>query len=228
MSGFLHALLQKFLLPVVSGFLSVAAIASQEAVDQAVWSAAQNAQDLTFKAGTRQGEFASCELVFSYPYRDYRAYKGAPLIVRGSVSSNLLSNKPFNYLLKVVPIRLTFDTKTKKFDHVVLAPAVASMKVNGQSMATYLIQTFKCEDKGLCVGYAGKPADAGLSLIKTSLDTVPFDAQVFFSASKDGFDESFKLSDLKPEDPKKSNEMLRYEFSQCLLNLVQKQMDGMK
>lgn len=203
-------------------------IASQDVIDQAVWSVAQNAQDLTFNAGTRQGEFASCELVFSYPYRDYRAYKGAPLIVRGSVSSNLLSNRPFNYLLKVVPIRLTFDTKTKKFDHVVLAPAVASMKVNGQSMAPYLIQTFKCEDKGLCVGYSGKPADAGLSLMQASLDAMPFDAQIFFSASKNGFDESFRLSDLKPENPKKSNEQLRFEFSQCLLGLVDKQMESMK
>ena len=78
------------------------------------------------------------------------------------------------------------------------------------------------------MAYAGKADDAGLSLIKTSLDTVPFDAQIFFSASKNGFDESFKLSELKPEDPKKSNEQLRYEYSQCLLNLVQKQMGAMK
>ncbi|WP_396189688.1 hypothetical protein [Flavobacterium sp.] len=210
----------------LTGIFSVSR-ASQDAVDQAVWSVAQNAQDLSFRQGTRQGEFASCELIYSYPYRDHRAYKGAPLIVRGSISSNLIQNKPFNYLLKVVPIRLVFDPKTKEFGHLVLAPEAASMKVNGQTMKPYLVQSFKCEDRGLCVGYAGKPTDAGLLLIMTSLDTVPFDAQIFFSASKNGFDESFKLSDLKPEDPKKTNEQLRYEFSQCLLNLVQKQMDSM-
>lgn len=219
--------LYKLALPAALSALSLCANASQEAVDQAVWSVAQNAQDLKFKAGTRQGELASCELVFSYPYRDHRAYKGAPLIVRGSVSSNLLKDKPFNYLLKVVPIRLTFDPKTKEFGNVVLAPALASMKINEQSMTSYLVQTFQCEDKGLCVGYAGKPTDAGFSLIKASLDTVPFDAQIYFSASKNGFDESFKLSELKPEDTKKTNEQVRYEFSQCLLNLVQKQMDAM-
>lgn len=204
--------------------ISFAANASQEAVDQAVWSVAQKAQDLTFRTGTRQGELASCELIYSYPYRDHRAYKGAPLIVRGSISSNLVKDKTFNYLLKVLPIRLTFDTKGNQFSYSVLAPAVASMKVNGQGMGAYQIQTFECEDKGLCVGYAGKPSDAGLSLIKTSLDVVPFDAQIFFSATKNGFDESFKLSELRPEDPKKSNEQIRYEFSQCLLNIVEKQM----
>lgn len=204
------------------------AFASQDAVDQAVWSVAQNAQDLTFRAGTRQGELASCELIFSYPYRDFRAYKGAPIIVRGSVNSNYMNGKPFNYLLKVVPIRLTFDAKTKQFGKTVLKPAAASMRINGKAVDSYRISTFECEDKGLCVGYAGKPADAGLSLIKESLDTVPFEAQIFFAASKNGFDESFKLSELKPEDPKKSNEQLRYEYSQCLLNLVQKQMGAMK
>lgn len=228
MSGFLHVLLQKFLLPVVSGLLSVSAIASQDAVDQAVWGAAQNAQDLTFKAGTRQGEFASCELVFSYPYIDHRAYKGAPLIVRGSVNSNFFKDKPFNYLLKVTPIRLLFDVKSREFSYKVLTPAAASMKINGQIMQSYKIQEFTCEDKGFCVAYSGKPADAGLSLIKTSLDKTPFDAEIFFSASKNGFDESFKLSELKPEDPKRTNEQIRYEFSQCLLDLVQKQIDGMK
>jgi hypothetical protein len=139
-----------------------------------------------------------------------------------------MNAKPFNYLLKVVPIRLTFDPKTKQFGKTVLKPAAASMRINGNAVESYKISTFECEDNGLCVGYAGKPADAGLSLIKESLDTVPFEAQIFFAANKNGFDESFKLSDLKPEDPKKSNEMLRYEFSQCLLDLVQKQMDSMK
>ena len=204
------------------------ATASQEAVDQAVWSVAQKAQDRSFKAGTRQGELASCELVFSYPYIDNRAYKGAPLIVRGSVNSNYFKDKTFNYLLKVTPIRLLFDVKSREFSYKVLTPAAASMKINGQTIQSYKIQEFACEDKGLCVAYAGKADDAGLSLIKTSLDTVPFDAQIFFSASKNGFDESFKLSELKPEDPKKSNEQLRYEYSQCLLNLVQKQMGAMK
>lgn len=203
-------------------------LASQEAVDQAVWSVAQNAQDLSFRAGTRQGELASCELIYSYPYRDYRGHKGAPLIVRGSINSNYFKDKTFNYLLKVVPIRLIFDPKSKEFGHLVLAPAEASMKINGQGLESYRLNTFKCEDKGLCVSYAGKAADAGLSLMKASLDTMPFDAQIFFSASKNGFDESFRLSDLKPENPKKSNEQLRYEFSQCLLGLVEKQMESMK
>lgn len=76
--------------------MSIFSNASQDAVDQAVWSVAQNAQDLTFRAGTRQGELASCELLFSYPYRDFRAYKGAPIIVRGSVNSNYMNGKPFN------------------------------------------------------------------------------------------------------------------------------------
>ena len=204
------------------------AMASQEAVDQAVWSVAQKAQDLSFKAGTRQGELASCELVFSYPYIDNRAYKGAPLIVRGSVNSNYFKDKTFNYLLKVTPIRLLFDVKTREFSYKVLTPAAASMKINGQTMQSYKIQEFTCEDKGFCVAYAGKPADAGLSLIKTSLDKTPFDAQIFFSANKNGFDESFRLSELKPEDLKKTNEQMRHEFSQCLFDLVQKQMDSMK
>lgn len=203
-------------------------LASQSALDQAVWSVAQNAQDLLFTAGTRQGELASCELNFSYPYVDHRAYKGAPLIVRGSVNSNFFKDKPFNYLLKVTPIRLLFDAKSREFSYKVLTPAAASMKINGQVIQSYKIKEFTCEDKGFCVAYAGKPADAGLSLIKTSLDKTPFDAEIFFSASKNGFDESFKLSELKPEDPKKTNEQIRYEFSQCLLDLVQKQMDSMK
>lgn len=215
-------------LSLITSLLPVTAFASQEAVDQAVWSVAQKAQDLSFRTGTRQGELASCELVFSYPYRDYRARKGAPIIVRGSVNSNYFKGKTFNYLLKVMPIRLVFDVNTKQFSNQVLTPAAASMKINGVSVEANRVATMECEDKGLCVGYAGKPADAGLALMKTSLDTVPFDAQIFFSASKDGFDESFKLSDLKPEDLKKSNEQMRYEFSQCLLDLVQKQMDTMK
>ena len=220
--------LYKLAVPVIFSVLSVCVFASQDAVDQAVWSIAQNAQDLSFRAGTKQGELASCELVFSYPYRDYRAHKGAPIIVRGSVNSNHFKDKVFNYLLKVTPVRLLFDAKTKEFTYNVLTPAAASMKINGADVEGYRITSFECEDKGYCVSYAGKPSDSGLSLIKTSLDKVPFDAQIFFSANKNGFDESFKLSVLKPEDPKKSNEMLRYEFSQCLLDLVQKQMDSMK
>jgi hypothetical protein len=208
--------------------VSLNALASQEAVDQAVWSVAQDAQSLSFRAGTRQGELASCELIYSYPYRDQRAYKGAPLIVRGSVNSNFFKDKTFNYLLKVTPIRLLFDVKTKEFSYKVLTPAAASMKISGRSIQDFKTAELQCEDKGLCVGYAGKPSDAGLSLIKASLDTVPFDAQIYFSASRNGFDESFKLSDLKPEDPKKTNEQLRYEFSQCLLDLVQRQMDSME
>lgn len=206
--------------------LPLTVIASQEAVDQAVWSVAQNAQSLSFKAGTRRGELASCELIYSYPYRDQRAYKGAPLIVRGSVNSNFFKDKTFNYLLKVTPFKLLFDVKTKEFSYKVLTPAAASMKINGQTIQSYQTAEFKCEDEGWCVGYAGKAADMGLSFIKTSLDTVPFDAQIFFSASKGGFDESFKLSELKSEDTKKTNEQLRYEFSQCLLSLVQRQMDS--
>lgn len=209
-----------------SSVCALCANASQEAVDQAVWSVAQKAQDLSFKVGTRQGELASCELIFSYPYIDNRAYKGAPLIVRGSVNSNYFKDKTFNYLLKVKPIRLMFDVKSREFSYKVLTPAAASMKINGQTMQSHKIQEFTCEDKGFCVAYAGKPADAGLSLIMASLDKTPFDAQIFFSASKNGLDESFKLSELKPEDPKRSNEQMRHEFSQCLLDLVQKQMDS--
>lgn len=202
------------------------AFAAELTVDQysdVIWEAVQNESSFVTNEITREGQFAGCELLFNFPYRDYRSQDGAPLMVSGSVNVNYVKGKTFGYLLKIVPIRLSYEPGTESLLKQTINPAFAKMNVNGTNIDQFK-QTFECE-RGTCVVYVTKSVEESVNLAKTSLQKNPFDAELYFSLAQGGMDQRFTLSGVGES---KTNQKTRQEFSSCLRKVVGHQISDLK
>ena len=129
---------------------------------------------------TSEGELASCELEFQYSYRDFRAHKGATVMVAGSFSQMYSKGKNIGFLLKLVP-NLSDVTKQT---WTIVNPEYVNLYAGGRSIDKFKIQEFTCENGGKCIAYV----DEALELTLAASDPFPFDAQIKFSLNKGGMD----------------------------------------
>lgn len=219
---------KKILIGMFVLFLGFAAHASQN-IDQMyqdeLWKQMEGQTNLAFKRVTSGGELAGCELTFKYAYRDFRTKGGRPLLVIGALANYYTKGKLFGYLLKVQPIQLSWNNATNSGVRTVLNPAQATMAINGINVTKFARSSTKCETGGICVAIVSKTWDEDSKLLEITSKQPVFDADIFWSLTKSGIDESFKLSSLKVETG--SNLQVRQNFTQCLLEVMQKQMDYM-
>jgi len=182
-----------------------------------LWGKISTAKVLTFNELTQNGQFAGCELVFSYPLRDYRQFSGEPILVTGSVTNNYWAGKAFTLSLKVQPNKIEFNPNTNSLGLKTLTPKTASLVVGKNNLKKFQRGNFECTDGGICLGYSDQ--GSGTELVKNIFDTVPFDALVLYSMSKTGLDLKFKLSEM--DTTQAGSE--RMQFTECM----QKSLQGM-
>ena len=160
---------------------------------------------------TSQGELASCELEFQYSYRDFRAHKGATVMVAGSFSQMYTKGKNIGFLLKLVPNLSDVAKQT----WTIVKPEYVNLYAGGKSIDKFKIEDFTCENGGKCIAYVDKT----LELTLAASDPFPFDAQIKFSLNKGGIDNSFLMSSLLPVN---ESENVRTEFTVCMSDIVKK------
>jgi len=186
-----------------------------------LWKHIDKTPNLTFEIISRGGEFSGCELVFYYPYRDFRALKGEPVIVKGSVSAFYQKGKVFGTLVKVLPQRIQF--KDGKAEWVAQSNIFAAVRINGKSMEKYRLAASPCELGGICVAYGDKQ---GVEYLEETLKTVPYDADIFFRYSKDGIDQRITLSELTTNQDKPQK--VRMSFNTCVTQIVNKMVKDLR
>lgn len=193
--------------------------AVQSAFDQQVWSAIEGQSNLTFNRITKGGEFEGCELVFEYPYQDVRAKQGKPIFMVGGISSHYIKGKNMGFMLKLRANEMLPSANKAGLVTQAITPAEAGMLVNGKSMKGFKIARQECEQKGQCVIYfPGDGAQQFADFMETAISAPAFNAEVFWSLTKNGMDNKFKLSELKVE--KGTNQELRTQFAQCLWEIT--------
>lgn len=202
--------------------------AAQSEFDRQVWAAIEGQNNLTFNRVTKGGEFSGCELTFDYPYQDFRAKNGKPLFVVGGISSHYFKGKSLGFMLKVRANEMMPGNNQAGVVTKAITPADAGMLVNGRSMIGFKTTRQECEQKGQCVIYfPGDGSQQFADFMETALSAPAFNAEVFWSISKNGMDNKFKLSELKVE--KGTNQELRAQFTQCLweiTSLIKKDLEG--
>ena len=142
---------------------------------------------------TKEGNIASCDLEYQYTYRDFKAKKGAPVVVQGAFAFVYNKGKNPALIFKLVPT--VSDFSAKKLTTV--TPEYADVFVGGKSMKQFRYADFACEGGGKCMFYSDKDG----AMMKLLFDTTPLDIEIKFSLSKGGIDNSFTLSSLLPKDP---------------------------
>lgn len=203
----------------LSVFLAPAVGAVQSAFDQQIWAAIEGQSNLTFNRITKGGEFAGCELVFEHPYQDVRAKQGKPIFMVGGISSHYFKGKNLGFMLKLRANEMMPSNNQAGLVTKAITPAEAGMLVNGRSMNGFKVSRQECEQKGQCVIYfPGNGSQQFADFMETALSAPAFNAEVFWSLSKNGMDNKFKLSELKVE--KGTNQELRAQFTQCLWEIT--------
>lgn len=195
------------------------ALAAPSAFDQKIWSAIEGQSNLTFNRITTGGEFSGCELVFEYPYQDTRALQGKPIYIVGGISSHYFKGKNLGFMLKVRANEMLPSNTPNGMTTKAITPPVAGMLLNGKSMAGAVKKSVECEQKGQCVIYfPGEGAEQFSSFMDMVFSQPALDAEVFWSLTKGGMDNKFKLSELKVAQG--TNLELRKQFTQCLWEIT--------
>ena len=185
-----------------------------------IWEKVEKNSLLSFKELTSGGDFSGCELTYSYPYRDYRARNGEPVIVNGSITSSYVKGKVLSLMLKLQPQVIDLTSKPAKM--VTAEPNQATFKVKDINFDKYRLTKFTCEQGGYCAAY-GSPNQ--IKFMEDVFAVVPFNPVIYFNLSKNGVDEKFSLITLKGNE--KHSELLLGDFSQCLVKVVELQVKGM-
>ncbi len=183
----------------------------QEAVNNYLFEELTKKNFVKLNRVTKEGNLESCELEFQYVYRDNRARLGAPVFLTGSFSSTWTSGKIPGYMYKINANE--FSIKDRKFH--VFAPEFIDISVAGESFKAHKSIDFICETGGRCVGFYDKSLNINLVVAST----VPFDAQLMWSLTKGGLDNSVFIS--KIGDRKKTQQELM-SFNLCNNEIIEK------
>lgn len=185
-----------------------------------IWEKFEKNSLLVFKELTSEGNFTGCELTYSYPYRDYRARNGEPVIVNGSITSSYTKGKALSLFLKLQP--QVVDLSFKPARMVVVQPSHATFKIKDLNFDKYRLTKFKCEQGGYCAGYGSSNQ---IKFMEDVFASIPFSPDVYFNLSANGVDEKFSLKNLKGHE--RNSELLLGDFSQCLVKVVELQIKSM-
>lgn len=185
-----------------------------------IWEKVEKNSLLVFKELTSEGNFSGCELTYSYPYRDYRARNGEPVIVNGSITSTYTKGKALSLFLKLQPQVMDLVSKPPKM--VTVQPSHATFKIRDINFDKYRLAKFKCEQGGYCAGYGSSNQ---IQFMEDVFSSIPFNPEIYFSLSANGVDEKFSLKNLKGN--KRNSELLLGDFSQCLVKVVELQIKSM-
>lgn len=218
-------MLRKLICVALAGFYSSITLAQGVPIPQELhddlWKRVDKNSDLTMEVASQGGEFSGCELVFYFPYRDYRSLKGEPVLVKGSISAYYQKGRTFGTLLKVLPQRLQF--KDGKAEWVGQPNVLAALRINGKSMEKFRLAESPCELGGICIVYGDRQ---GTGYLEETMEAIPYDADIFFRFSKSGLDQRISLSELgKPGD---SSRKIRLQFNYCVGKIVDKLLEDLK
>lgn len=186
-----------------------------------IWEKLEKNSLLSFKELTSEGNFSGCELTYSYPYRDYRARNGEPVIVNGSITSTYTKGKALSLFLKLQP--QVMDLLSKPAKMVTVQPSHATFKVKDINFDKYRLTRFKCEQGGYCAGYGSSNQ---IQFMDDIFASIPFNPEIYFNLSSNGVDEKFSFKKLKGNE--KSSELLLGEFTQCMVKIVDLQIKSME
>lgn len=217
----------KYYLSVVSLLFFIHSTSWAQGIDKnqlndLIWEKVEKNSLLIFNELTSDGNFSGCELTYSYPYRDYRARNGEPVIVNGSITStSVVKGKAFSLFLKLQPQVLDLNSKPAKM--VTIQPNHATFKINGLNFDKYRLTKFKCEQGGYCAGY-GSPNQT--KFMEDIFAAIPFSPEIYFNLSASGVDEKFNLKSLKGRE--KNSELLLGDFSQCVIKIIELQIKDME
>lgn len=189
-------------------------------INDLIWEKFEKNSLLVFKETTSEGNFSGCELTYSYPYRDYRARNGEPVIVNGSISSFYTKGKALSLFLKLQPQVVDLGSKPAKM--VVVQPSHATFKIKDLNFDKYRLSKFKCEQGGYCAAYGSSNQ---IKFMEDVFASIPFSPDVYFTLSANGVDEKFSFKNLKGHE--KNSELVLGDFSQCLIKVVELQIKSM-
>ena len=160
---------------------------------------------------TKEGELAACDLEYQYTYRDYKAKKGTPIIVQGALSFIYSKGKNPGLVFKISPVEI--NVGTQKWTSIDV-PYV-DIFVSKVSFQKYIVADFICENGGKCLAYE----DKDFSMSKILFDQKLFDAEIKFSLTKGGVDNTFLTSSLLAKE-KYSTQI--NDFMNCNLERINK------
>jgi hypothetical protein len=189
---------------------------SRSQINDAIWDKIGSDTNLTFGEITKSGQFAGCEVVYRYVYRDYRSRNGEPVILTGSVSSNYMKGKVFGLFLKVQPHVVDLSGKDAQIKSI--QPSFATLMVGKSNLDKFRVTKFTCEEGGYCAGYASSNMKQFMEVVFSQL---PFNPEILITLTPNGMDSKFRLSDIKQNGKPPNSEMDK--FTMCLTKVLDEQ-----
>ncbi len=193
---------------------------SQKALDDELRSTAADLSFFQFDSESTGGQTTRCQLQYRVVSKDNPYKAGDAQIVQGSITTDYYQDKPINFVLNLQPLRLDVDLSSHEAASRTINPKIAVLTINGLSLAKYHLETIDC-DGSRCIVYAPKTGEEILEVIKAVKLNPVFDAEVAYSLDKGSPDKSFRLSNLTAHGS--TNSEVRKQFSNCLTELVKKQ-----
>lgn len=206
----------------VLGFANGAMAQVPSAQEQALINAVSEqlkAQDvITFSRVTREGELASCEVVFETYYLDRRANQGRPVVVMGSIASMYSKGKYPSVTLKVKTNILDVQGANPWRP---VQPTFADAVIGKLALKPFRVADFVCEGGGLCQMFVDKQ----MGHYKAILDAPRLDIDLRVSLVKGGMDQSLKLGSIG--DPKAARAALD-GYQACTYEVLNKTIADMQ
>jgi len=193
---------------------------SKSQVNDIVWEQFSSSNALTFNEITKSGNFAGCELVYRYIYRDYRGREGEPVILVGSLTSNYIKGKAFSLFLKVQPQVLELIGNSAQLKSIPIH--FATLKIGSNNLDKFRVSKFACEGGGYCAGYASPKPD----FMEVTLSKFPIDPDIYITLTPNGIDSRFKLSDIKDNGIKPTS--LMDKFTACVAKVLEEQLKDLE
>lgn len=199
-----------------SNFSAMSNTLSKSQINDAIWEKLGSETNLTFSEITKSGQFAGCEIVYRYVYRDYKSRNGEPVILTGSITSNYIKGKVFGLFLKIQPHVIDLGGKEAKLK--LIQPSFATLMVGKNNLDKFRYTKFTCEDGGYCAGYASSNMMQFMDIVFSQL---PFNPEILITLAPDGMDSKFKLSDIKQNGKPPNSEVDK--FTMCLTKVLDEQ-----
>lgn len=193
---------------------------TEEDINNAVWANVKDSAVLDFTELSSGGDFAGCELRYTYPYLDYRNRNGQPVIVVGSVSSYYTKGKVFSLFLKVQP--QVIDLVSGKANIKILDPKIATIKSGDSNLNKFKLKNFRCEGGGYCAAYGSSDT----SFIEATMaGEGMYSPSVFFNFSSGGTDVKIDLPSL---GDKTKSQLAIINFNGCLGKVLEYQIKDLE
>lgn len=204
----------------ISGAFAQGVNITKEDINNAVWANVKDSAVLDFTEMSSGGEFAGCELRYTYPYLDYRNRNGQPVVVVGSVSSYYTKGKVFSLFLKVQP--QVIELVSGKANIKVIDPKIATIKSGDVNLNKFRLKNFRCDGGGYCAAYGSSDQ----SFMEATIGGVGmYSPAIFVNFSSGGTDVRIDLQDL---GNKSNSQLSLIKFNACLGKILEFQIKDLE